>query len=170
MVPSTTREEPQVSCHNSRKTRRFSPQEEMRLFSAVASREKSHLPFCVSNGSLTPFMQHIKIPNITISIGEEPQGSCHNSRRAPFFPPHLEMRVHFPALSGKESRHFRCTSRGGCLNLKLERYSRGRATIPTDPMSQSTPDTPDSSALTRLSPRVSTHNTVASVTACRKPA
>ena len=133
VVPSTTREEPQVSCHNSRKTRRFSPQEEMRLFSAVASREKSHLPFCVSNGSLTPFMQHIKIPNITISIGEEPQGSCHNSRRAPFFPPHLEMRVHFPASLIKESQHSLHSSRGGGLNLKVERNSRGSATIPKDP-------------------------------------
>ena len=133
VVPSTTREEPQVSCHNSRKTRRFSPQEEMRLFSAVASREKSHLPFCVSNGSLTPFMQHIKIPNITISIGEEPQGSCHNSRRAPFFPPHLEMRVLFPTSYGKESWHSHRISRGGSLNLKVERNSSSRATIPKDP-------------------------------------
>ena len=132
VVPSTTREEPQVSCHNSRKTRRFSPQEEMRLFSAVASREKSHLPFCVSNGSLTPFMQHIKIPNITISIGEEPQGSCHNSRRAPFFPPHLEMRVLFPTSYGKESWHSHRISRGGSLNLKVERNSSSRATIPKD--------------------------------------
>ena len=41
------------------------------------------------------------------------------------------------------------------------------------PMSQSTPDTPDTPALTRLSPRVSTHNTMAGVTALlhleRKP-
>ena len=33
------------------------------------------------------------------------------------------------------------------------------------PMSQSTPDTPDSPVLTRLSPRVSTHDTMACVTA-----
>ena len=43
-VPVLTREEPQVSCHNLRKTRRFSPRREMRPFSTVVSREKSHLP------------------------------------------------------------------------------------------------------------------------------
>ena len=37
------------------------------------------------------------------------------------------------------------------------------------PMSQCTPDTPDSPSLTRLSPRVATHNTMARVTACREP-
>ena len=36
-VPILTQEEHQVSRHNSRKTRRFSPQCEMRPFSAVAS-------------------------------------------------------------------------------------------------------------------------------------
>ena len=43
-VPVVTREEPQVSCRSSSKTRRFSPQREMWPFSAAASREKSHLP------------------------------------------------------------------------------------------------------------------------------
>ena len=42
--PIVTREEHQVSCCNSTKARRFSPQREMRLFSIAASRDKSHLP------------------------------------------------------------------------------------------------------------------------------
>ena len=43
-VPVITRKEPKVCCRNSRKTRRFSPQCEMRPFSAAASREKFPLP------------------------------------------------------------------------------------------------------------------------------
>ena len=43
-VPIVTREETKVCCRNSRKPRKFSPQGEMRQFSAVASQEKSHLP------------------------------------------------------------------------------------------------------------------------------
>ena len=50
--------------------------------------------------------------------------------------------------------------------MKVERNSRGRATIPKDlQMFQSTPEEPDFSALPGLSPRVSTHTTVARVTA-----
>ena len=37
------------------------------------------------------------------------------------------------SLSRKESQHYRRPSRGGGLNLKHERNSRGRATIPKDP-------------------------------------
>ena len=72
-------------------------------------------------------------------------------KNSPFSPPPLEMRVQVLALSGKESQHSRRTSRGGGLNVKLERNARGRATIPKNPMSQSNPDTPGSPALTRLS-------------------
>ena len=43
------------------------------------------------------------------------------------------MRVPFPASSGEETRHSRRTSRGGALNLKVERNSRCHATIPKDP-------------------------------------
>jgi len=39
-----TQEKPQVSCRNSSKTRRFSSQREMRLFSAAASWDISHFP------------------------------------------------------------------------------------------------------------------------------
>ena len=76
------------------------------------------------------------------------------------------MKVPFPALSGKDSRRSQRISRGGALNRIVERNSRGRATIPKDPqMSQSTPDEPDFPALPQLSPRVSTHTTVARETA-----
>ena len=97
-VPVVTREEPQVSCRTSRKTRRFSPQSEMRPFSTAGSREISYLPSCISKVSLTPLMQ--EVPQIPVSTREEHLESRHNSRRAPFFPPHLEMRVHFPASLG----------------------------------------------------------------------
>ena len=88
-VPIVTREELQVSCRNLKKTRRFSLQHKMRLFSTVASREISHLPFCVSKGSLTPLRQLKKFNDIPLCTREEHQGSRLNSKRAPVFPPHL---------------------------------------------------------------------------------
>ena len=102
--------------------------------------------------------------DIIVSTCEEHQGPSHNSRRALFLLPHFKMRVHFPSSSGKESWLSRRTSRGGSLNLKAERNSKGRATIPKTPVSQSTPDI-DSPVMTQLSPRVLTHNTMACVTA-----
>ena len=103
VIPTITREEPQVSCRNSRKIRRFSPQCEMRPFSSEASQENSHCPSRASKGSLTPLMLLKKLPNIPASTREKQRGSCQNSRRAPFFPLHLKMRVPFLASSGKES-------------------------------------------------------------------
>ena len=132
-VPIVTGEEHQVSCCNSRITRRFSLQREMRTFSTVTSLVKSHLPSRASKGFLTPLIQLKKFPNIPVSTREEHQGSCHKSRRVLFIPPHLEMRVPFPASSGKKSWHCCRTSRGGSLNLNVERNSRGCATIPKDP-------------------------------------
>ena len=69
-------------------------------------------------------------------------------KKIPGFPPHPERRVHFPASLGKDSRFSLGTSRGGELNLTLERNSRVGATISKDPMSQCTPQTPDSPTLT----------------------
>ena len=60
-------EEPQVCCHNSRKTKRFSPQCEMRPFSTAASREKSDLPSWASKGSLTRLRELKKFPDIPVS-------------------------------------------------------------------------------------------------------
>ena len=108
-----------------------------------------------------------------VSTWEEHRGPRNNSRRARFLPLHLEMRLHFPASLRKELWLSRRTSRGGGLNLKVKRNSKGRATIPKTPMSQSTTDIPDSPAMTQLSPLVLTHNTMARVTALwqleRKP-
>ena len=118
-------------------------------------------------------MQFKKFRNIPVSTQEEHRGSCHNSRGAPFFPPHFKMGVPFSVSSRKESWCSCHKSKGGALNLKVERNSKGRATIPKTPMSQSTTDIPDSPAMTQLSPLVLTHNTMARVTALwqleRKP-
>ena len=72
VVPIVTRGEPLISCRNPRKTRRFSPQCEMRPFSTVAAREKSYLSSYASKGSLTPLMQLKNFPYIPISTREEP--------------------------------------------------------------------------------------------------
>ena len=130
-VPVITREEPQVCCCNLRKTRRFSLQHKMRPFSTAGSREISYLPSCISKVSLIPLMQ--EVPQIPVSTREEHLESRHNSRRAPFFPPHLEMRVPDSASWGKEFQRSHRTYSGGGLNLKGERNSRGRATIPKGP-------------------------------------
>ena len=83
------------------------------------------------------------------------------------------MRVPFPTSLGKESRRTCRTSRGGALNLLVERNSGVVPPFQKTPMSQSSPDTPDSPALTRLSRRISTQNMMAIVTALwhlkRKP-
>ena len=141
--PEATRAGPWGPCSNlretlsflphSRKTRRISPQIEMRPFSTAASREKSHLPSWASKGSMTPLRQITKFHDIAVSNREEHRGFRQNSGRAPLFPPNLEMRVHFPAYSGKDSCHSHHISSGGGLNLNLERNSRGHATIPKDP-------------------------------------
>ena len=103
--------------------------------------------------------------DITVSTREKHQGSHHNSRRVPFVPPHLEMRVHFPASLGKESQLSRHNSRGSGLNLKMRGTPGAVPPFQKSPMSQCTPDIPDSPALTGLSPRGSTQNMMARVTA-----
>ena len=102
-----------------------------------------------------------KFPDIPISTQEEHCGSCHNSRRAPIFPPHLDMRVHFPVSLGKESRRFRHISRGSGLKLKVERNSRGRAIIPKDPDAPIHPRYHCFSCVYSTVTRVSSHNTMA---------
>ena len=83
--------------------------------------------------SLTPLRKLKKFPDILVCTQEEHRGSRHNSRRAPDFPPHLEMRVDLPFSSGKESQRSRHTSRRGGLSLTLKRNSRGRANIQKAP-------------------------------------
>ena len=57
-------------------------------------------------------------------------------------------------LAPRKHQRSHCTSRGGSLNWKIERNTRGPATIQTGtkstPMSKSTPDKSDSPSLTRL--------------------
>ena len=67
---------------------------------------------------MTPLRQLKKFPNIPVSTQEEPRVSRHNSRRAPVSPPQLEMRVHSPASSAKESRCSCRTSGGGWSHLE----------------------------------------------------
>ena len=131
-VPIVTQEEPHICCHNSRKTRRFSPQYEMRPFSAAAFREKSHIHSSDSKASLTSLRQLKKFPGYPSPLERNTEVPA-TSRRPPFSPPHSELGVPFPASSGKESRNSRRTSRGGGLNLKFEKNSRVRATISKDP-------------------------------------
>ena len=159
-VPVATREKPQVSCCDSRNPRRFSPQREMRPLSVAASREKSHLPSLALKGYLTPFRQLKKFPDIPVSTREEHRVSHHNSRRAPFSPPHLKMKVHSPASSAKESRHSRRTSRGGRSHPETPEELQGsfhNSKRPQCPCPLKI--RPYSPATNRMRPQVSTHNT-----------
>ena len=167
--PVVNREEPQVFSQNLRKTR-FSPQRMKRPFSACGISREIPPSLLALKGSFTPLMHLKNFHDIPLSIREEYRGYRHNSRSAPYFPPHLEMRVHFPASSSWNPAVL-VEPQEEAVSTWKRRWTPG--VVPPFqkiPMSQSTPDTPDSSALTRLSPWVSTHNTVASVTACRKPA
>ena len=58
------------------------------LFHCSITREILHSPLRLA-GSLTPLMQLKKFPDIPVSTREEHRVSRHNSRRAPFCPPHL---------------------------------------------------------------------------------
>ena len=83
--------------------------------------------------ALIPLMQLKKFHDIPISTREKHRGSHHNSRGGPFSPPQLEMRVPFPASLGRDFWRSCHISRGGALKRKVERNSRGPATIPKDP-------------------------------------
>ena len=83
-------------------------------------------------GSLTLWMQPKNFLDIAVSTRDEHRESPHDLRRSPFFLP-VEMRVHFRASSGKESRPSCHTARGDCLNLNVERNARRHATIQKDP-------------------------------------
>ena len=129
--PVVTREEPQGSCCNLRKITRFSPPREMMTFWLQSLEGNPTVPVQPRKGPLHLEATH-EVPPIPVSTREEHHGSRQNSRRALVFPPHLEMRVHFPASSGKQSLHSLHTSSGGGLNLNLKMDSSGRATIPKD--------------------------------------
>ena len=54
---------------------------------------------------LTPLIQLKKFSDVPVYTREEHRGSRHNSRRAPFFPPHLEMRVLLRQQKGSPRSH-----------------------------------------------------------------
>ena len=115
--------------------------------------------------SFTHLLQLKKFPNIPVTTQEEHRGPA-KLKRSPVSASQLEMRVSSPVSSGKDSCRFCRISRGGALKRKVERNSRGHASISKfHQMSQSTPEEPDFHALPRLSRRGSTHTTVARVTA-----
>ena len=101
------------------------------LFCYSVSREIPP-PLLSLKGNLTPFMQLKNFPDIPICTREEHQVSHVNSRRAPFFPPHLKMRVHFPASFPKNPDIPIATQEEAGPTLKLQRNSRGRGTIRKD--------------------------------------
>ena len=90
------------SCCNSRKTTRFLDHHEMTPLPAAASQEKSPVPSLNSKRNLTPLMQPKKFPDIPVSL-ERNTRFLAPFNLSPFSPPDLDMRVDFPALSGKGS-------------------------------------------------------------------
>ena len=106
---------------------------------------------------------------------EVPRHTRLHSRGAPRVPPQFKKSPGFPSSSrdegplpffvGKESWRSCSTSTGVGLNLNLERNSRVVPPFQKTLISEPTQDTPDSPALTRWPPRVSTQNRMAGVTA-----
>ena len=98
-----------------------------------------------------------------------------HSRRTLRVPPQLKKSPGFPSSSrdegplrffvGKESWRSCSTATGVDLNLNLERNSRVVPPFQKTLVSEPTQDTPDSPALTRRPPLVSTQNRMAGVTA-----
>ena len=85
----------------------------MRPFSRAVSLEKPHVPYWYAKGYLTPLIQLRTLPEIPVPTREEPQVSCHNSRRAPFSPYSNRDEGRFPCLVGKGIQHC-CRLSGGC--------------------------------------------------------
>ena len=122
------------------------------LFCCVSSRKS--LPSLLSlERVLDTIEANQGFPTDPSSLEKNTEGPA--TTQDPVFPPHPERRVRFPAYSRKESQHSHRTSRGGHLNLTLERNSRGRATIlkhPDVPMPSSYTSLP-CTALT-VTPRI----------------
>ena len=106
------------------------------LLLCSASKESPSFPWN-SKGSLTRLTKQ-KFPEIAIPTPEERCVSHHRSRRAPFSPPQVEMRVDCPASPGKECRRPRCTLRGGWYLLATGGEPRGLVTIQKPRISPST--------------------------------
>ena len=158
------------SHHNSRGTPNFQAQLEKNHKILPSTHDEAlfrcsilrKIPPCLLSlkGYLTPFMQLKKFPDIPVCTPEEHQVSQQNSRTDPFFPPHLEMRVHFPASSAKQSRCSRCTSRGGRSHPETPEELQGSIHNSKRPRCpRPLKIRPSSHATTRMRPQVSTHNT-----------
>ena len=93
-----------------------------------------------SKGSSTCFTKLLKFPKIPVATREECCVSHHKSRRAPFSPPQVEMRVVCPALRGKECQRHHHTSRGGWYLLDTGGEPGGFVTIRKPLISPSTRD------------------------------
>ena len=96
-----TREKPQTSHHNSRKTTRFSHHHEMKPFFLGGPREKSQVPSENSIGALTPLKPLKGLQEILIATREESRVLCFNSRRG--LPPqgNLECNPEIPVPTGE---------------------------------------------------------------------
>ena len=139
----------------------------------MAPREKSHIPSCVSIGSLTPLRQFKKFPDIPVCTREEHQGSRPYSRR-PSSPSSSRKEGLFPCFVGEGIPAFPLHLKRKLSPLDYREELQGSCHhFKRPPMSQFVPDTPDSPAMTRRSPRGPTQNTMAGVTALwhleRKP-
>ena len=77
---------------------------------------------------------------------------------SPFAPPHLEMKVDSPALSGKESRRSLCSSRGGRSHIETQQKP---SWVVPQPQRHRFPHPleirPDAPAPIRMEPRVLSH-------------
>ena len=104
--PEATRAGPLGPRCNSRGTSSFMPQLEKNH--EILHSTQDEAPFCCGVSREIPSsllsLERVldtleatqKFPDILVSTSEEHRGSHHNSKRAPFFPPHLAIRVHFP--------------------------------------------------------------------------
>ena len=86
-------EEFQTFLRNSRKPRKLLCQCEVRGISPTVPREQSRVPSPDSRGGVTSFMQ-LRRPRDPVTTRDEILVSRRKSRRAPCFPPPLEMRAH----------------------------------------------------------------------------
>ena len=170
-VPVVTREEPR---RNSRKTRRFSPQRQLRLFFCCSIFQE------IAPSLLSPE----RVLDTLEATQEVHRHPCLHTRGKSSVPPQLKKTPGSPS-SSREEGPFPCFVREGILALPSH---LNRWWSPLDareevqgscyhfkgpPMSQCIQDTPDSPELTRRSPRSPTQNTMAVVTALwcleRKP-
>ena len=117
------------TCHNSRKSRRFSPSGEKRPISAQASRGLSHLTSGTLKGSFTPLLHLKRFPDITVSSREEARVSHPHPEEPHFRLLAREVRS-FPCVLGKEFPAFPSHLKKRRSPQERREELQGRATIP----------------------------------------